>query len=104
MFKLLVLLLALFTINNTFAVSFSDPTKPLVGSSRSVFGPQKTDLVLKSIIHGNGIHTVIINNQLMKIGDSIGEYKLIAVNDNSVILRSSEERKKLFLFSNAIAK
>lgn len=101
-FKIFMLLCVLFTSSN--AVAISDPTKPLTGGNHSFIDPQKVELVLKSIIHGNGIHTVIINNQLMKVGDAIGEYKLIAVNDNSVILRSNEERKKLFLFSNAIAK
>lgn len=102
MFKIITLLFAFFTMSNSFANS--DPTKPFAGGSTSSVGPQQVELVLKSIIHGDGIHTVIINNQLMKVGDSIGEYKLIAVNNNSVILRSNEERKKLFLFSNAIAK
>lgn len=101
MFKIYLLILVVFSVQTLAA---SDPTKPFSGYSKIAKGKQQAGLVLKSIIHGEGVRTVIINNKVMKVGDNIGEYKLIAVNNNSVILRSDEGRKKLSLFSSAITK
>ena len=81
-----------------------DPTGPfgLKVSSPAMVGEKK--LVLESIIHGNGIHTVVINGKVLKMFDTIGEYKITAVNDKSVILRSETERLKLTIFKNNIVK
>ena len=37
----------------------------------------------------------------MKPQDTIGEYKLTAVNDNSVVLRSKTQRLKLHIFKES---
>ncbi|WP_440876252.1 hypothetical protein [Thalassotalea sp. PLHSN55] len=83
-----------------------DPTKPFgfssQGSSTSIKG--KGPLVLESIIHSDKIHTAVINGQVMKVGDSIGKHRLVAVNDNSVVLRTETERLKLSVFSGVIVK
>ena len=82
-----------------------NPTKPLTAGSKNIQSPQvKKGLVLESIIHGNKVHTAVINGQALKANDTIGEYKLVAVNDNSVVLRSSEKRLKLYIFSQKITK
>ena len=79
-----------------------DPTGPfgLSGSSPHIAIEKK--LVLESIIHGDGIHTVVINGKVMKPNDTIGEYRLIAVNDQSVVLRSETQRLKLHVFKENI--
>ena len=107
MFKYLIGILAIFS---TFfgaekVWAENDPTKPFSGG-KTIFGQtvKSKPLVLQSIIHGHNTHTVIINDQLMKVGDTIGEYRLIAVNDKSVLLRSAEESKKLYIFSELSAK
>lgn len=85
----------------------ADPTKPFIVSSGAVSGAdQQTEksLVLESIIHGPEVHTAVINGKPMKVGDYIGEFRLVAVNDKSVVLRSEEERKKLHIFSSAVIK
>lgn len=79
-----------------------DPTGPFghSGSLSQVAAEKK--LVLESIIHGNGIHTVVISGKVMKTNDTIGEYRLTAVNDKSVILRSDTQRLKLHIFKENV--
>ena len=83
----------------------TDPTQPF---GRGAIGSAPVEKInqmkLESIIHGNGVHTVIINGKLLKVGDYIGDFKLVAVNDKSVVLRSEDERKKLHIFSELTAK
>jgi MSHA biogenesis protein MshK len=93
----------LFCLQN--ANANSDPTKPFNAAfdvNNAEIEAEK--LVLQTIIHGDGVHTVIINGKVMSVGESIGEYKLMAVNDKSVVLRSENESKKLHVFSQAIVK
>lgn len=102
MSKILILLALIFSYC---AYAADDPTKPfgVVSSSYGEVTKVKT-MTLDSIIHGAGVHTAIINGKLVKVGDYIGEFKLVAVNDKSVLLRSEEESKKLFIFSELVAK
>jgi MSHA biogenesis protein MshK len=83
-----------------------DPTKPLSG--QSIVGTGKSEenkaLILESIIHGVQRHTAVINGQILKVGDYIGEFRLVAVNNTSVVMRSSDERLKLHVFSAAVIK
>ena len=84
-----------------------DPTKPLFGSKQAQIVKVGKNLVLEGIFHGShggNTHTVIINGKALKVNDVIGEYRLVAVNDDSVVLRSSEKRLKLFVFSGVIKK
>jgi len=86
------------------SASSVDPTRPFghtKGSSALVNGNK---LVLESIIHGDGIHTVVINSKVLKVGDSIVGYRLVAVNDDSVVLRSETERLKLYVFKAKVLK
>lgn len=82
-----------------------DPTKPFnnihSGSANTVTVNQE-QLRLDSIIHGNNVHTAVINGALLKVGDNIGEYTLVAVNDKSVVLSAEGERKELAIFSQII--
>mgnify|MGYP000100189656 FL=1 len=82
-----------------------DPTKPLSGSKQSKAVNLGKKLVLESIFHGsNGgsMRTAIINGKPLKVNDTIGEYTLVAVNDNNVVLRSSEKRVKLSIFADVV--
>ena len=87
----------------TLAAQF-DPTRPFGHSASSTATPGGKKLVLESIIHGDGIHTVVISGKVLKTFDYIGEYQLTAVNDQSVILRSKTKRLKLTLFKISIVK
>lgn len=85
-----------------------DPTKPLSGVGLSSMTKtdtvSKAELVLESIVHGYEVHTAVINGQVLKVGDFIRQYKLVAVNNTSVVLRSAEKRLKLSVFSGVVVK
>jgi len=81
-----------------------DPTGPFGHKISSPVTVAEKVLVLESIIHGNGIHTVVINGKVLKMFDTIGGFKITAVNDQSVILRSDTQRLKLYIFKNNIVK
>lgn len=80
----------------------TDPTGPFGHSSSLSKVAAQKKLVLESIIHGDGIHTVVINGKVMKPNDTIGEYRLTAVNDQSVVLRSETQRIKLHIFKTSV--
>lgn len=82
----------------------TDPTRPFGHSASASVLPEGKKLVLESIIHGDGVHTVVINGQILKPYDHIGEYQLTAVNDQSVVLRSKTQRLKLHVFKPNILK
>jgi len=94
----------------TFLVSAqnNDPTKPLSAGGFSqvskVEAATKAELILESIIHGFEVHTAVINGQVLKVGDFIRQYELVAVNNTSVVLRSAEKRLKLSVFSRVVVK
>jgi hypothetical protein len=94
----------------TFIVSAqnNDPTKPLSAGGFSkvskVEAATKAELILESIIHGYEVHTAVINGQVLKVGDFIRQYELVAVYNTSVVLRSAEKRLKLSVFSRVVVK
>jgi MSHA biogenesis protein MshK len=88
----------------TQALADTDPTRPFGHSVTSPVTPNSQKLVLESIIHGDGIHTVVINGKVLKTFDHIGEYQITAVNDQSVILRSKTQRLKLHVFKPNVLK
>ncbi|MCW8832730.1 MAG: hypothetical protein OQK09_11680 [Colwellia sp.] len=109
MFKLICansLIMSLFMTVTLFATfthgAKSDPTGPFGHSGALSQVAAKEKLVLESIIHGDGIHTVVINGKIMKPNDTIGEYRLTAVNNQSVILRSDTQRLKLHIFKESV--
>tara|TARA_R110001592_G_scaffold54455_2_gene166663 strand:+ start:566 stop:898 length:333 start_codon:yes stop_codon:yes gene_type:complete len=81
-----------------------DPTGPFGHKGSSTKAPEGKKMVLESIIHGNGIHTVVVSGKVLKMFDYIGEYQLTAVNDKSVILRSKTQRIKLNIFKVNLVK
>lgn len=81
-----------------------DPTRPLIGAStNSSKTVQKNELILQSIISGNEDKRVIINGKLLKEGQRINQYTLLKINDNNVMLSSSEKQLKLSLYQQVIA-
>jgi len=101
-----MLAISLFIFMETNALAKNiDPTGPFGHKPSPVDSMKETKtLVLEAVIHGNGIHTVVINGKVLKMFDTIGEYKITAVNDQSVILRSDERRIKLTVFKNNLVK
>lgn len=106
MFKFTTLFIFLcgFSCTVTQALAQTDPTRPFGHSATSSITSNDKKLILESIIHGDGIHTVVINGEVLKTLDYIGEYQLTAVNDQSVILRSKTKQLKLHLFKSDLVK
>lgn len=103
-FTTLFLLVCGFLCSMTNVLADTDPTRPFGHSTALSATPNGKKLVLESIIHGDGIHTVVINGKVLKTFDHIGEYQLTAVNDQSVILRSKTQRLKLEMFKSNVVK
>lgn len=81
-----------------------DPTRPLgVTTSSSIFKVKKSALTLQSIIKIGSNHKVVINGEVLKIGDTYRGYKLLVINQNGVVLESSQGKMELSLFSGVIA-
>lgn len=107
MFKFItpLILVCGFTCSISQVLADTDPTVPFGHSATSSsVTPENNKLVLESIIHGDGIHTAVINGMVLKTLDHIGEYQLTAVNDQSVILRSKTQRLKLHIFKQNVLK
>jgi len=77
-----------------------DPTRPFGVSGTETNDQKKRDsgFVLSSIIHGDGIHTAVINGKIYKMFDYVGDYRITAINSHSVILRSKAKRLKINIF------
>lgn len=104
MFKLKLLLCAAITLQVYPATANVDPTSPFGKGSAKQVANLEDKLILESIIHGEGIHTAVINGKILKPLDTIGQYRLVAVNNDSVVLRSETERLKLYVFKASVLK
>ena len=79
-----------------------DPTRPFGASTLNQDTQLKHEggFQLTSIIHGDGIHTAVINGKIYKMFDYIAEYRITAINSHSVILRSKSKRLKINIFNS----
>jgi MSHA biogenesis protein MshK len=79
-----------------------DPTRPFGVSGTGNNNQVKRDggFILTSIIHGDGIHTAVINGKIYKMFDYVGEYRITAINSHNVILRSKSKRLKINVFKS----
>jgi hypothetical protein len=102
-FKFIFLLIIVVITHSASAVKF-DPTRPFGHKVASSVTSDEKKMVLESIIHGDGINTVVISGRLLKKFDYIGEYQLTAINQKSVILRSAVESIRLTIFKPNIVK
>ena len=79
-----------------------DPTRPFgvsgTGSNKQL--QQDEDFRLTSIIHGDGIHTAVINGKIYNMFDYVGKYRVTAINSHSVILRSKTKHFKIHIFKH----
>ncbi|PKI13162.1 hypothetical protein [Colwellia sp. 12G3] len=89
-------------ISSVSLASDVDPTRPFGVSASGSNNQIKRDdgFILTSIIHGDGIHTAVINGKIVKMFDSIGEYRITAINSHSVILRSKSKHLKINIFKS----
>jgi len=55
------------------------------------------ELKLKGIVWQNNVPTVLINNEVLKVGDEINGYRIASVGQDFVTLRNNTERLQLSL-------
>jgi len=106
-FKFSYAFLALFVVvlmTSQASAAKVDPTRPFGHKASSTATASGKKMVLESIIHGDGINTVVISGKVLKPFDYIGEYQLTAINVQSVILRSKTQRLKLNIFKGSVVK
>ncbi|MCJ8296306.1 MAG: hypothetical protein MJK15_18060 [Colwellia sp.] len=97
------LIIATATLTSSISLAADvDPTRPFGVSGSGSDSQLKRDggFLLTSIIHGDGIHTAVINGKIYKMFDYVGEYRITAINSHSVILRSKTKRLKINIFKN----
>jgi len=77
-----------------------DPTRPfgINGTDSNSQKKPESGFILSSIIHGDGIHTAVINGKIYKMFDYVGDFRITAINSHSVILRSKAKRLKIKIF------
>ena len=80
-----------------------DPTQPLAKSLIDKHAIEQNFKLYSVIISGES-KKVIINNETLLEGDTLGDFTLTKIYKNSVVLTSSSETIELSLFSNALTK
>lgn len=105
MFNKCIFIVSLFSSAIVFAQAV-DPTKPLnlhaQSSAESV--RQAGELTLESVIQADNEVRVVINGQILKVGDQINQYKVQNIKDKLVTLTSPEDTLTLSLFRNQVIK
>jgi MSHA biogenesis protein MshK len=82
-----------------------DPTKPFNFNISSVASVANNNaLVLQTIVENDGQKSVVINGQLLSLGDQIRQYTLSEITKHGVLLSSPEKNIKLSMFSSVVAK
>jgi hypothetical protein len=78
----------------------ADPTRPaqLTQSMPSAASKSSEPIRLSLIRWQEQQASVVINGQLMKIGDTIAGYQLREVHQDHVVLESAADRLQLFIF------
>ena len=80
-----------------------DPTRPpdsMSGATRATPGelPAFTEPQLQSVLIGAGRRSVIIGGQRYKIGDRVGDARLVKISENEVVLAGAGGRRTMTLF------
>jgi MSHA biogenesis protein MshK len=81
------------------AETLRDPTRPadaepIRGSGGVAAGPQ-----LQSILIAPGRKVAVISGQTVKLGDTYGDARVVALTDSQVTLQRGDEKQVLKLFS-----
>jgi hypothetical protein len=86
------------------AAQQTDPTRPFGDQATRYVGDKTPAFVLQSIMSKADNQTVVINGEIMKLGDKIKGFELISINPKGVILASSQRKMELSLFSGVVVK
>lgn len=81
-------------VKYSFGIEERDPFSPLVSKSGLILIPREidiTDLVFRGIIYSQEEPIAIINDQVLKKGDSIGKYTILEIKEKEVLLKKGNE-------------
>ncbi|ATC80980.1 agglutinin biogenesis protein MshK [Pseudoalteromonas agarivorans] len=81
-----------------------DPTQPSNAPILKGAALSNTALSLQSIIKTEKQYKAIISKQVYKPGDVIGEFRVLTINANSVLLANDDKQIKLELYDYEIKK
>lgn len=87
------------------AIELSDPTRPVEFEEpqTNVHGSETgTHYVLTAVLISGNSKLAIINNKIVKVGDSLGQGKVKSIESNRVVLEESNRKLVLHLFGGAI--
>jgi len=79
---------------DVFEVSNRDPFSPLVSKNGTILIPREVDLgglVVKGIIYSKKSPVVIINNEVLSRGENIGDYLVLEIEKERVILTKDNQ-------------
>lgn len=73
-----------------------DPFWPLVSSSGTIINYGQdvsvSDMILEGIVaNGQGVYTAIINGSVVEVGDLVGQYAIVGIEEKKVILSKDTE-------------
>ena len=86
--------------NYTFSSSNRDPFSPLVSKTGLILIPQEINFVnlkLHGIIYSEGKSLAVINGEVLRKGDKIGEYTILSISEEEVVLEKEGEQFTLKL-------
>lgn len=78
--------------------NLSDPTRPAVGAGAPPAAMANTGPILQSVLIAAGSRSAIISGQTVRVGDKLGEARVIKIAENEVVLRNGKDLQTLKLF------
>lgn len=70
----------------TQCLAMRDPTQPPAEQLAKIGSTEDKRFVVNSILHGPGRHHVVINGEVLKVGDTISGAKVLKIEQNQVQL------------------
>lgn len=87
---------------NTLGQSLRDPTRP-PGSAE--YGPGESESGLQSIVRRQGEKPrALINGELVSLGGKVGESRLVAINEDSVVLLDTAGHRETLQLTPGVSK
>lgn len=80
------------------AQAMSDPTRPPTGYAEADAGTAASGLVLQSVMISPTLKAVIINGEMVKLGEKFGSARLVKITESEVVLKDGEESQVLKLY------
>lgn len=100
-----LLVFALIVFSSIGYAEYRDPTEPAsYAASKSKFKPSEaiTDFMLDAIFVSEDKAVAVVNNQIVKIGDSIGDAKIKSIDLEKVILVTERGEIVLHLLTESV--